>query len=263
MNWSLISAVNNQDVLERCLLNSQEAQRAQEVILQRGFTSAASAFNDGIRRAGTDLLVFAHQDVYLPEGWTERAEKALGQLTQTDPNWAVAGIWGVKPSGEPAGHLFCASLNQVLGRRYEGGLEVQSLDEVLLILKKSSGVKFDEQLPGFHMYGTDVCLEARKRGRKSYAISALCIHNTNGYDLLPLQFWRCYVFMRRKWKAQLPISTPCARITFLGWPVVLWNLGQLKSILLGRRKPGRRVQDPGLLYRQITHNGVIGPAVVC
>ena len=88
-----------------------------------------------------------------------------------------------------------------------------SLDEVVLIFRKSSGLMFDEYLPGYHLYGADICAEARRQGRKSYAISAFCIHNTNIGGILPLEFWKCYLFMRRKWMNSLPIHTPCTRIS--------------------------------------------------
>lgn len=47
-----------------------------------------------------------------------------------------------------------------LGREVRGVCEMPaqaiSFDEVVLILRKDSGIRFDEQLPGFHLYGTDI-----------------------------------------------------------------------------------------------------------
>jgi hypothetical protein len=251
VKWSFVSAVNNEQVLRSCLLNSPDIGTVQDVILQRGYASAARAYNAGIDKANGDLVVFAHQDVYFPEGWLASARSAVEALSSEDPDWGVVGVWGVKRTGDRAGHVYCAGLMKTLGGPFEGGREVRSLDEVVLIVRKSSGLRFDERLRGFHMYGADICLEAERRGMKCYAISALCIHNTNGYNMLPLQFWKRSMFLRRKWKRELPISTPCIDVTFWCWPMIRWNIVQAANIMLGRHHAGKRVQDPSLLSREL------------
>lgn len=250
MAWTIICATNNEKVLNSCLLGSPGVRTASGVILQRGFASAAAAYNAGIEKADTDVLVFPHQDVYLPENWPLDLERALDALSTHDPNWAVLGIWGVRGSEEEAGNLYCTGLGRRLGRSFDQPTEVRSLDESLLVLRKSSGVRFDESMPGYHFYGTDICLEAASKGMKAYAISAFCIHNTNGYNLLPWEFWKCYLRMRRKWKSQLPIVTPCARITRWCWPMLSWNARRWVNITLKRHHPGKRVGDPGRLYQE-------------
>lgn len=255
LSWSLISAVNNEAVLKSCLLNSPEFELASEVILQRGHKSAASAYNQAIDNAKTDILVFAHQDVFLPQGWADSLEQALVALSKQDPAWAVAGIWGIKPDGKRSGHLYCGANSRILGNAFSCGIEVLSLDEVLLIVRRSSGVRFDEHLEGFHMYGTDVCLTAKARGLKSYAVSLFCVHNTNGYNLLPLDFWKAYFFMRRKWKSELPITTSCTKITAWCWPMIWWNADRMANLLLKRHKPGRRVDDPRSIYEELRRSG--------
>jgi GT2 family glycosyltransferase len=252
MDWTVISATNNEDILKSCLLNSPDIGEASDVILQRGYSSAAAAYNSAIDKARSDLLVFVHQDVYLPQGWLASLRRALDLLSKTDPNWGIAGVYGVNKSWDDGtGFLFCAEYGK-LGHSFGDAREVRSLDEVLLIMRKSSNLRFDEQLPGFHMYGTDICLEARRRGMKSYAISAFCIHNTNGYRMLPLQFWRCYLYMRKKWRFQLPVPTPCTEITFWCWPMIRWNITRAANIALGRYRAKTRFADPSRLYLDLT-----------
>lgn len=258
MNFTVVSAVNNEAVLESCLLSSPCLGAADAVLLKRGYSSAARAYNSAIAESKTDILVFVHQDVFLPAGWDTQLEASLAQLSKHDPEWAVAGAWGVHPTGQRFGHLFCVGLGQKLGGDFVAGQQVRTLDEVLLIVRKSSGVHFDEALEGYHFYGTDICLEAEKLGKKCYAISAFCIHNTNGYSLLPWDFWKTYFWLRRKWKRRLPIITPCTEITDFCWPIVHWNLGKWKSILLGRDHPGKRVTDPAKLCQRLSSNPVRG-----
>jgi GT2 family glycosyltransferase len=250
MDWTVISTTNNEELLKSCLLSSPDIGDASEVILQKGYSSAASAYNAGLQMAKTDLVVFAHQDVYLPKGWIDALRSALDLLSKVDPNWGVLGVWGVDESGDSGtGFLYCAA-NGKLGSAFAGLREVRSLDEVLLITRKSANLRFDERLSGYHMYGTDFCLEARRKGMKSYAIPAFCIHNTRGYRMLPWQFWSAYLFMRRKWRSELPIATSCIKVTFWCWPIVQWNVNRAANIALGRHRPGNRVEDPSRLSMQ-------------
>jgi hypothetical protein len=251
LNWSLISAVNNERVLNSNLLDSPGMTTASEVLLQTDCASAALAYNRGIDRAQSDILVFAHQDVYLPQTWLPDLKNALVLLSKTDPEWAVLGVWGITASGGCAGHVYCGGTMKQLGAPSNTVTEVMSLDEAVLILRKSSGLRFDERLEGFHMYGTDICMEAQRQGMKCYAISAFCIHNTNGYNLLPREFWRNYFFMRNKWSSALPITTSCTKITHWCWPMIWWNIDRAVNLILGRHKAGKRVADPRQLYRQL------------
>lgn len=249
MNWSVITASNNNDVLESCLLASPDLRYANDVVIQNNCCSAASAYNSGMDKSNAEFHIFAHQDVYLPEGWINNVRRAIDILSHSDPNWGVLGVWGVTKNDSRAGYLYWTGIKGVAGKRFDGGIEVESLDELLLIIRRSSGLRFDEFLPGFHMYGADICCEAERRGMKSYAISAFCIHNTNEYKMLPLEFWKAYKFMRKKWRFRLPIRTTCIKITRWCWPVIQWNIVRTVKLALCREKQHTRVEDPGRLYQ--------------
>jgi len=259
LKWSVIAAVNNQEVLDSCLLRSPEVTKATDLIWQRGYASAAQAYNEAIDKATTDILVFAHQDVFLPAGWLSQLQKSLEWFAQNDPQWAVAGIWGVQRSGARCGNVYCTGLGKRLGTDFAPPVEVRTVDELLFVVRKSSGVRFDKNIPGYHMYGTDICLEAQRRGLKTYAISAFCIHNTNGYGMLPWQFWKAYLLMRRKWKQALPIITPCAEITAWCGPMIRGNAVQAANLMLKRHQIGKRTTDPAQLYRELVAGGKVSP----
>jgi hypothetical protein len=101
------------------------------------------------------------------------------------------------------------------------------------------------------MYGPDICLQARSLGRKIYAVSALCIHNTNTYVLFPWAFWKSFWFVRRKWRSQLPIQTSCIEITWCCWPAVKANVLRLASLLRGRLRKIPRAADPSEVYQKL------------
>ncbi len=260
---AIIAAVNNDEVFNSCLLNSPDLRSKEiEVLAMRGHVSAASAYNAGIDQAKGEYLVFVHQDVYLAEGWVAKFSETLEFLARNDPQWGVLGMWGISPAGKGSGYLYCTAGIRLMGESFVGCKQVRSLDEVLLVVRKTSKLRFDEAIGGFHMYGTDICLEAEHRGMKNYAFSAFGIHNSNGYGMLPWAFWRSFLKVRRKWRAALPVQAPCAEITPWCVPAIWWNFSQAINLLLKRHKVGKRIPDPDQLYHELVAAGRVRPFVV-
>lgn len=249
--WTLIVAVNHEEVLQGTLLKSPDIDDRCQLVLTRGYSTAGQAYNEGIAKAKNEILVFAHQDVYLPQGWLNCLGRSLAQLDDRDPNWGVLGVCGVANSSDLSGHVYSTGLHRTLGAPFDRPIECLTLDEMLLIIRRSSGLMFDERLPGFHLYGTDICLEARGRSLKSYVIPAFCIHNSNGIVRLPKTFWKAYLYLRRKWWKRLPISTPCATVTRwcgpMGWSVLR---GTINALFLSNAV-GKRTVDPERLCRDL------------
>jgi hypothetical protein len=254
MNWSLVAAVNSEPILKSCLASSPCLRSARDFQVMRRVPSAALAYNAAIRQAGGEILVFAHQDVYLPDGWDQYLAEAVRKLSIEDPNWGVLGVWGITNELVPAGYSYCTGLQKVLGHPFETPIRCNSLDEALLVLRRSSCLTFDERLPGFHLYGTDICLTARQRAMNCYVIPAFCIHNTAGLEFLPWAFWRAYLYMRRKWWHQLPLQTPCATIARLPIQIIEAPLRSVYSHYLRRRPVGKRVPDPRSLYEELVRS---------
>ena len=246
--FAVVAAVNDDTVLKNSLMRSPEMEPVKEVFIRRGCLSAGQAYNSGMKASTSDIIVFAHQDVYFPQGWFGSVARSIAAISAKDPDWGVLGVFGISLSGAEAGHLYSTGLRRVLGCPFEEPLEVSSLDEVVLVIRRSSGLQFDEKLPGFHLYGADICLEARQKGLKCYAISAFCVHNSNGLDQLPPAYSRAYFYMRDKWRNQLPIRTPCLAITRWGLP---WFRHGLESRLARNRKSGARCADPATLCQQL------------
>jgi hypothetical protein len=252
MKISFITASNSEEVLRSSLLASPDLAGGAEVSVQRGASSAGAAYNRGIADTNGEVMVFVHQDVYLPAGWLGKLEQALRWLDQNDPNWGVIGLFGTERSGVRQGFIYSTGLRQLLGEEFAGGREVETLDEVMLILRRGAGLKFDEHLEGFHLYGSDICLQAAGRGMKNYAIAALCVHNSNGIRMLPWAYWQSYLFMRRKWSRRLPVNTPCMPLTRWGWPAWSYLVRQPLNLALRRTGPGSRVADPKTVWRELS-----------
>ena len=62
------------------------------------------------------------------------------------------------------------------GRMLRDGPElparVATLDKLLLIVRRDSGLRFEREL-GFHLYGADICLQAREQRLAVVALEAL------------------------------------------------------------------------------------------
>ena len=223
---TFVVAINKRDVLEQNFLASPclRDPHPHQILLQENFKSAALAYNDAIDKSLNDLIVFCHQDMFFPASWISQLRESCARLDAEDPNWGVLGCSGITSERQMRGHVYSSGLG-IVGNTSQPG-EVQTLDEIVLIFRKSSGLRFDEGLPHFHFYGTDICLRAAERGMKNYAISAFCIHNTYQNFRLPVEFYECCGHIRKVWKKSLPIQTTCISITRSNLPVYLRRLRQ-------------------------------------
>jgi hypothetical protein len=211
---TFVIAVNNKHVFESNFLASPSLSgpHSHQILVQEGFSSASKAYNDAIDRSTNDLIVFAHQDMIFPESWLLDLRRALDSLQRMDPQWGVLGCYGETLKDGGRGYIYSGGLG-VMGKPMDRPVPVQTLDEIVLILRKSSGLRFDESLPHFHFYGADICMAAAARGLKSYAISAFCIHNTQQNFILPKEFYESYRHVKHRWKNSLPIRTTCVTMT--------------------------------------------------
>lgn len=157
---------------------------------RRGW-NAAQGLNHGLDTLAADWVVCVHQDVLFPADFWTRLTSSLAALA---PDVAVAGIVGCERSGRYRGHIVDPN-----GHCYWPTLPhpVLTLDEVLLAVRKSSGLRFDEQVPGFHCYGADLCFEADKRGLRVVAIDAPLVHLSTGK--LDQSYERASQWLLAKW----------------------------------------------------------------
>jgi hypothetical protein len=182
-----------------------------QVIRLHGCATAAEGLNRALADARHPLVVCLHQDVYLPRGWPQRFLQQYRQAERQFGPIGVAGVYGATRDAAgpaPAGH--------VIDRQYaQGGsvampARVETLDELLLAVPKAAGLTFEPRL-GFHFYGADICLAARKRGLAAVVLDALCFHNSRSVALPPA-FYDSGSAFAAKWADQLPVATSCGQI---------------------------------------------------
>ena len=193
---TFVAAVNDPDELhQNLLLRPLDHHDSHQWLLidntSNRYTDITRLYNDAYEQAENDLMIFCHQDVLLPPGWESRFFAAVADLERRDPDWGVIGSAGVLPLGDatllssgrrvrlPRGHWADPG-----GYKYIGPLpqEVLCLDEMWLGVRRSSGIRFDPELPGFHCYGIDLSLTALAAGKRSYALDSFVWHKHRDRD---------------------------------------------------------------------------------
>lgn len=142
---------------------------------------------------GTELILFVHADLFLPDSFEAELFAALGHLYQADPHWALAGFFGVPLDWEPDPPDADWRMPRVVGRgrdffnsRYlmPGNVTpVQCVDETALLLRSrldtEPSPRFDPSLPStsrIWLGGTDTVLQGLAQGRRSYALGVNVDH---------------------------------------------------------------------------------------
>lgn len=246
--FSFVVAVNDTEVYSNNVLASPifSSEQAHEIHPMIGFPSAGLAYNTGMANSKNDLIVFIHQDVYLPEHWDIRLSEIVNSLENIDKNWGVLGVFGISLDGRPVGHVYSNGLNRILGVPGPS-IPAQSLDEMVLVFRRSSKLLFDSALPHFHLYGTDICLESKRRGLSNYVISNFCVHNSISIRRLPDEFWRCAEYLRRKWNHQLPVRTCCINLRSSG---LIMSMTRIRNNFAFLRKQSHRFVTERLIKPQ-------------
>jgi hypothetical protein len=202
---TFVAAVNNEQVLQINLLGSPcfQGNHDHQILLTRDAGSVAEVYNAAIERAENDLVVFLHQDVYLPGGWPALFQAKFKEAEEKFGTVDVAGVYGVTEEARYGRIMFHGTPLREPG---ELPAKVRALDELLLALPRRTSLRFDPAL-GFHLYGADIAMQART----AVVLDAECHHNS-GTRTPPSAFYASQAIFREKWRKDLPICTPCAMI---------------------------------------------------
>jgi hypothetical protein len=219
MKLSFVVCVSNTEVLAADLMRSTclAHESSHQLILVHGCRNAAEGFNRGISVACGDIVVFVHQDVYLPDGWDERFISGFMEARNRMPA-EVVGVYGLSAPDRVGKSL---QLGVVSDRgEWLRGTEplparAQSLDELLFAVPRGSSLRLDPDL-GFDLYATDLVLQAEARGGCGAVVEAPCEHRsslprTNISRSTAERFRKSALAFERKWASRFPIETPCIR----------------------------------------------------
>lgn len=253
-NLQIVAAVNDEDVLERNLKASKIVREGRVTLnCYRGARSASEAYNKGLVDTTAAIIVFAHQDVYLPDAWAGQLAEAISRIEAVDPDWAVIGAFGVDLAGRNVGHAWSTGLNGKLGGKFAEPVACRSIDEFVIVINRKSGARFDEGLPGFHLYGTDIVLTGAEAGLRSYVANMPVIHNSKpvvGYAGGYSDAWH---YMRTKWAQRLPVLTLTVPITRTALPLLRARFRLWKSRERRLARAGNQLSAPQTFVQHLEH----------
>ncbi|MBN2137847.1 MAG: hypothetical protein JW720_08570 [Sedimentisphaerales bacterium] len=239
LSLAVVTPVNDEQCLAENLAASPMLQDGTiPLIVQRGYKSASEAYNDGLDAADADIVIFAHQDVYFPQGWEKKLLLAVETLRHRRVDWGVLGVIGSDKNRKLVGGAWSNGLQwKIESDKFESPAPVRTFDEIVLILRKGGGIRFDDNLPGFHLYGTDIALTAIQAGLGAYVFDAPVIHNSIWRKKLGLSYCSAYRYMQRKWWDELPVYTLILPLTRSVWPLLRNWCREKKKWLVRRFRP--------------------------
>jgi hypothetical protein len=134
------------------------------------------AINRFLREAKGEYIVIVHQDVRCIDPAT-KLRQILDDLSLRDPRWAICGNAGAIGYHQDIRYIVnggkTVTHDNLPGRVY-------SLDENLLIIKRSAYLVASSDLNGFHFYAADLCLLADYLGYSCYVIPFMVKHLSLG-----------------------------------------------------------------------------------
>ena len=232
----VIALVNDETCLARNLLASDlVAKHGVPLEIKRGAASAGIGYNAGLDATTAAYVIFAHQDVYFPPDWHQHLSDAIAMVEKTDPNWAILAPFGIcAETHAHIGDVWSSGVGRRIGAAVDKPTPVQTVDELVIVVRRSSGLRFDAALPGYHLYGTDLVQMAQAAGQGAYVASLPVVHNDTFKAALGSDFTECYRYIRRKWQAVLPLRTPVLWVTRLGFGLGFYRLRAWRALAARR-----------------------------
>lgn len=252
IRFAAAAAVNDHQVLRQCLAASPDlAGGAVRLRTYEGYRSAPAAYNRALDEAEAEILMLVHQDVYLPAGYFDRLSARLRQLDEIAPDWAVAGVVGADSGGVLHGRVWSTGSGIVIGGEGPLPARVEAIDEMIILIRTSAGLRFDEGLPGYHLYAADIIQIAASQGRSTWVVDAPAVHHSRPVINLGGGYKQAWYYMRRKWRDRLPIRTLVCPITTSPLKVIEKDI-RIRIKHRGRARRGTfAAEDPAQIARRL------------
>jgi hypothetical protein len=139
---------------------------------------AYEGLNKFLSSAKGKYIILCHQDILMNHDKRAKLEQCIEEMENKFPDWALLGnAGGVRIK------WIASNIEDDLGKiSHEKNLplEVKSLDENFILIKKDANLGLSHDLRGYHFYGTDLCLIAGILGYKAYVIDFLLTHKSSG-----------------------------------------------------------------------------------
>ena len=139
---------------------------------------AYKGLNQFLQQAKGKYIIICHQDIIVHDHDMRHLLNKIEEIDESDKNWAILSNAGGINFKWIATNLTQLSGNRIKEKRLP--LLTKTIDENFILVKNSANLALSNNLSGFHMYGTDICLIADILGFSSYIIDFNIIHKSNG-----------------------------------------------------------------------------------
>jgi hypothetical protein len=139
---------------------------------------AYAGYNLFLNVARGTYAILCHQDILLMRDGRAKLDSIIESLTKRDPNWAACGNAGSKSPGQLALRISDPHGEDQSTDHFP--IQVQSLDENFIVVRRSANLALSHNLSGFHFYGADICIIADILGWNCYVIDFHLRHNSPG-----------------------------------------------------------------------------------
>ena len=220
-SWSASSAS-----IEALLAEADDVEYIPIDNVNHDYASAGAALNHGVSLANNDVIVFAHQDVYLHS--LAALKRAAGELRAQ--KFGVVGAVGRGMDGRLIGRIRDRVI--LAGDRVDLLTEVDSLDEVLFLAPREQLLREPlSESPdlAWHAYAVEYGLRMRRNGLPTGVTDIPLTHNSLSINLERLD--QAHQAISRTYTELLPVRTTCGTISS------------------GTAKPQRNVWLPGHRWR--------------
>lgn len=209
---TFVACVNDDAQLDANLRRSPclRGDTQHELLVFRNCATAAEGLNAGIEQARHELVVLVHQDVYLPDRWPARLTAQWHLAQSQGGSVGIAGVFGVLDRRVPFDAIGRVVHRDRLLSHRNLPCDVDGLDELLMVVPRDTPLRVDPEL-GWHLYGTDLALQAQDRNLRVVVVDSLCHHNSLT-GRVPWKYRESERVLARKWKGKLPIHTNLSSI---------------------------------------------------
>jgi hypothetical protein len=165
---SYIACTHNTNILEKCLVQSLILQNDDELIVVEGAKSIAAGYNLGIDKANNKIKCFIHHDLIV----TNPILLRMNLLAYCIEDVGIVGIVGSQTDAAPwwEGQCVGSVVDSRNGILYFSDGKQFCLHLDGLMLATWHDVRFDESIPGFHLYDQDICKQMATKGLSNFCI---------------------------------------------------------------------------------------------
>jgi hypothetical protein len=165
---SYIACTHNTHILEKCLMQSLILQNDDELIVIEGAKSIAAGYNLGIDKAKNTIKCFIHHDLIV----TNPILLRMNLLAYCIEDVGMVGIVGSQTDATPwwEGQCVGSVVDSRNGILYFSDGKQFCLHLDGLMLATWHDVRFDESIPGFHLYDQDICKQMAVKGLSNFCI---------------------------------------------------------------------------------------------